>query len=89
VGCKTVRPADWKRRQHGGGGSVKNEDARGAFEMLAGFMESRRKNAGRMSFGAQGKPALLVLADATVRLRIGIQGGEEIEIAGGTQFELA
>jgi hypothetical protein len=52
-------------------------------------MESRRKNAGRMSFGVQGKPALPVLNDAEVRLRIGIQGGEEIEIAGGAQFELA
>src|ERR1700733_9963195 len=51
MGCKTVRPADWKRRQHGGGGSVKNEDVRGALEMLAGFMESRQKNAGRMSSG--------------------------------------
>ena len=57
--------------------------------MLVGFIESRRKNAGRMSFGGQGKPALPVLDGAAVWLRIGIQGGEEVEIAGRAQFELA
>ena len=47
--------------------------------------EKRRQDV----LGAQGKPALPVLDGAAVRLRIGIQVGEEIEIAGGTQFELA